>query len=43
MIEAENELDAQVLSYLDNNGARPSQTLVDQIEDCRHQEYEARG
>ena len=43
MIEAENELDAQVLSYLDNNGARPSQTLVDQVEDCRHQEYEARG
>jgi len=43
MIEAENELDAQVLSYLDNNGARPSQTLVDQIEDCRHQAYEARG
>ena len=43
MIEAENELDAQVLSYLDNKGVRPSQKLVDQVEDCRHQEYEARG
>ena len=43
MIEAENELDAQVLSYLDNQGARPLQTLVDQVEECRHQEYEARG
>ena len=43
MIEAENELDAQVLSYLDNKRARPSQTLVDQVDECRHQEYEARG
>jgi len=43
MIEAENELDAQVMAYLSDKGARPSQTLIDQIDECRHQEYEARG
>ena len=43
MIEGENELDAQVMSYLSNKGARPSQSLIDQIDQLRHEEYEARG
>ena len=43
MIEGENELDAQVMSYLNNKGARPTQSLIDQIDQLRHEEYEARG
>ena len=37
------ELDAQVMVYLENKGARPGQKLLKNIEACCHQEIEARG
>ncbi len=43
MIEAETELDAQVAAFLERKGARPLQTTIDQVAQCRQEEYEARG
>ena len=43
VIEAENELDAQTIAYLENKGARPKPDALENVSECRHQEYEARG
>jgi hypothetical protein len=43
MIEAENELDAEMWLYLENKGAKPSQDSLDNVDTCRRYEYEARG
>ena len=41
--EAQAKLDMQALKYLEDRGARPTRDLMDIVEECRHQEHEARG
>jgi len=43
MGEAENVIDAEVMNFLIGDGVLPDKALVDQLDDLRHDEYQARG